>query len=535
MPVDYDVIVVGAGPIGLTTALLLRQFGHNVTVLERHARRYPQPRAVGIYHQGIRAFGALKLLDNMFEAGALHDLRGVVDNFVSYVDGDGQVLSQHPFNATLSKSGTALSYAMHQPTLEEQLETACQQRGIKVHRSIEVNGVVDAGDRVEVSTRGVNGNEKDSGTAENLTAWFVAGCDGSHSTVRKSANINYHEYEAASSRWLVVDVTPITANSSRQWKDGYRAKQYLDPKRPRTSVPSPSSRRRWEFMVMPDESTELAMSDEFIWKLLAPFDCGPETAVIERRTVYSIGGGWVETFAEGRIALAGDAAHLAPQFLGQGLNSGLRDAKSLAWRLDFALRNPEDNWPTLLADYSAEQLGTTKQFVVAAKGVEKFLTVTDPGKAKVRDATIKEGKLNIPNLERVGAPGMHLRDDKTQYDPSCEPGTLFIQDKVEIDGKEGLFDNVVGEGWVLIAEDAADLGALSLKTQRRYKSLFGGHLIHFSGPGSCKDISGRYKEWLHHANVKAVLVRPDYYIYGTAKTADEIEQLVKGALDHVSS
>jgi 2-polyprenyl-6-methoxyphenol hydroxylase-like FAD-dependent oxidoreductase len=197
---------------------------------------------------------------------------------------------------------------------------------------------------------------------------------------------------------------------------------------------------------MPDESTEMASSDEFIWKILASFDCRPETAIIERRTLYSIGGGWAETFTKGRISLAGDAVHLAPQFLGQGLNSGLRDAKSLAWRLDFGLINPESNWPILMTDYSAEQLATTIQFVAAAKGIERLLTVTNLEQGRVRDEQIKEGRAPLPDLERVSAPGMHLGDDKTEYNPNCEPGTLSIQDKVEIEGKEEFFDNVISEG-----------------------------------------------------------------------------------------
>jgi 2-polyprenyl-6-methoxyphenol hydroxylase-like FAD-dependent oxidoreductase len=291
MSVDCDVIVVGAGPVGLTTALLLRQFGHNVQVLERHAKRYPQPRAVVIFHQGVRAFGGLSLLDRMFESDAFQDIRGTVDELFTYVDGEGQTLARHPFNGKLSKSGTARSYAMHQPTLEGELEKACQERGVIMHLSVEVKSVVDVGDHVEVGITKVNGVEKNSEPAGILTAWFVVGCDGANSTVRKSANTKFKEFEAASSRWLVVDVIPITPNSSYQWKDGYHSKQYLDPKRPRTSVPSPSTRMRWEFMLMPDESTEMASSDEFIWKILSSFDCGPETAIIERRTVYSIGGG----------------------------------------------------------------------------------------------------------------------------------------------------------------------------------------------------------------------------------------------------
>lgn len=287
-------------------------------------------------------------------------------------------------------------------------------------------------------------------------------------------------------------------------------------------------------MVLPHESSELAATDEFIWKLLAEFDCRPDTAMIERRVVYTVAGGWAETFAKGRVSLAGDAAHLAPQFLGQGLNSGLRDAKSLAWRLSFALRNPDSNWPRLKREYSTEQLATTKNFVTAAKGIERLLTVLDPEQAKTRDALIREKPVAHPDLERVG-PGMHLRHEKRVAHPCGEPGTLFIQDRVEINGKDGFFDNIVGEGWSLIVNGTVDvLDAWTPETRQRY-DVFGGHLVHFSGIGEYKDPSGRYGQWFSDSDTQAVLVRPDYYIYGTAKTKDDIEGLVKSALDRMSS
>lgn len=411
MSVDCDVVIVGAGPVGLTSALLLQRMGHRVQVYERHAKHYALPRAVFLSHQAVRMFRALGVLERMKSTQALQDLHGRVSDIGTYVDANGHTLSEHRLNSYTSRSGIALAFAMHQPGVEEELENACRERDIPVYRSAEVRDIVDNGRYVEVNFIKPGNVEGTMVSLNTVTASFVVGCDGAKSTVRQSSKMGWFEYEAASSRWLVVDIIPTVSGAMSQWKDSYSPKQILDPKRPRSSVPSQLARRRWEFMVMLNESTEMVTTDEFVWKMVALFECGPDTGAIERRTVYSISGGWAESFAQGRVALAGDAAHLAPQFLGQGLNSGLRDAKSLAWRIDFALRHPAKNWRQLMTDYSTEQLGTTKQFVTAAKAIEHILTVTDPEDAKKRDAQLRVGlELPIPDLEKLGTPGMHLGD-----------------------------------------------------------------------------------------------------------------------------
>jgi hypothetical protein len=275
-----------------------------------------------------------------------------------------------------------------------------------------------------------------------------------------------------------------------------------------------------------------------MWTLLAEFGPTPANAVIERRTVYSIAGAWAEEFAKGRIALAGDAAHQAPQFLGQGLNSGLRDAVTVAWRIDFALKHAEDgNWEKALADFSTEQRGASEVFVRATKAAEAMLTILDPNIAAARDAGIKAG--GIPpelNLERVASPGTHLRDSSVTYEEDLEPGSLFIQGEIQTpDGaKSGLFDNVVGTGWFLYTKSAHAIeDILSETTRQRFSSLLEGRLVHFA-EGGYKDVNGDYGKWFAKNGVEAVLVRPDFYIYGTVKTAEQVEQLTKTAVDYLA-
>ena len=138
--------------------------------------------------------------------------------------------------------------------------------------------------------------------------------------------------------WLVVDYRPI---EDRQW-DAF-VTQYCDPEQPATAVNSGPGRRRFEFMRRPDVSVEEITQPEAVWRLMSGWGVTPDNARLERQAVYTFRGRWATAWRRGRVLLAGDAAHLMPPFLGQGLCSGLRDAAALGWLTDEMLgwRGPE--------------------------------------------------------------------------------------------------------------------------------------------------------------------------------------------------
>jgi hypothetical protein len=125
-----------------------------------------------------------------------------------------------------------------------------------------------------------------------------------------------------------------------------------------------------------------------------------------------------------------------------------------------------------LQDYSNKQLGTTKQFVAAAIGLEKLYTITDAEQAKSKDEMFKGGIPPLPDLERLGSPGMYLRDEKMEYPPHDGPGSVFMHNRVQINGKEGFLDNIIGTGWILLGQGPADpVSVLTSETAHAYKEL----------------------------------------------------------------
>ena len=170
-----------------------------------------------------------------------------------------------------------------------------------------------------------------------VTAQYVVGCDGANSFVRENIEHTITDLGFVSD-WLVVDIIPQV---EREWTP--MNLQVCDPARPTTVVSGGPGRRRWEFMALPGETKEDLNKEEVAWKLLEPWDITPANSILERHAVYTFKAQWVDEWRKGRVILAGDAAHLTPPFMGQGMCAGLRDAKNLAWKLDLILRSGKVN------------------------------------------------------------------------------------------------------------------------------------------------------------------------------------------------
>ena len=218
------------------------------------------------------------------------------------------------------------------------------------------------------------------------------------------------------------------------------------------------------------------------------------------------------------MLLAGDAAHLTPPFLGQGLCAGLRDAANLGWKLDLVLRGLAAE--PLLDTIETERQQQTEWVIRFAVELGKVLCELDPDAAAARDKTLRAADSPPPLEFPPLADGVIQRTAGGTPDPLA--GTLGLQGVVAVDGREGLFDDVVGRGWALIAADGDPIEELGEPERDVLRALD----ATVASLETVNDVDGRLTEWLHRNGAHAVLVRPDFYVFGSVPSREGLPTLV---------
>jgi 3-(3-hydroxy-phenyl)propionate hydroxylase len=329
LPQETDVLVVGAGPTGLLLANLLGCMGVRTTLIERNETTVQEPRAVSIDDESLRALQAAGLADTVSAI--------TVKGYGSlYFGPDGHRFAEvKPF---VKEYGFDKRNAFEQPVFEATLRQAvAAHASVTACFGLELVDFRQDGDHVYATI--AQGEQ-----SLNVRARYMVAADGGRSAVRKALDIPL-EGSTFQEPWLIVDL-----HSTRN--RCFHTEVFCDPRRSAITLPGPGGIRRYEFKLNPGETIAEAEEEAFARKLLG--DVGPDgEEPIRRQKVYTFHARIAARWRKGRIFLAGDAAHLTPPFAGQGMNSGLRDAHNLAWKLDEALRmeNPAD----LLDSYEAER------------------------------------------------------------------------------------------------------------------------------------------------------------------------------------
>ena len=508
-PTDVDVAIVGYGPVGQALAAHLGRGGHRVAVFERFEDPYPLPRAVHIDHEIMRLLQGLGVAYELAgEMLAIHDYR--------WFGADGEpLLTMHSPNP--SSSGWEPDYLFHQPDLETALDAAARKwPSVTVERGWSAESLEQHDAHADLTLRRTDAGA--GSPVRTVHARWVIGADGANSFVRDACGISLRDL-GFQERWLVADVIPSEMNALAALPP---ACQWCDPRRPTTHVRSGPRHHRWEFMLLPGERAEDFEDAQRAWSLLAPW-CTPADTELTRSTVYEFRSLLAETMRDGRALLVGDAAHLTPPFLGQGLCSGLRDAANVAWKLDLILRGLAP--ATLLDSVDAERLSQNEWIITLAIGLGKVLCELDPAAAAERDSTLR-GADQPPPLEMAPLSGGLLGRGEDGA-PAPLAGTLGVQARVRGASGEGLLDDVLGPGFALITAIGDPLDGLAAK-DRELLAALGCRLasLEAGAPHGVHDLDGRLGAWLAGVGAHAALVRPDLYVFATAATPAAVPALI---------
>jgi 2-polyprenyl-6-methoxyphenol hydroxylase-like FAD-dependent oxidoreductase len=512
---EFDVAIVGYGPVGQALAALLGRAGHRVAVFERFAAIYRLPRAVHLDHEIMRLLQSLGLSEVLAEEMV------PVDDY-RWFGADGELLLRFEPRSP-APSGWDGDYMFFQPELERAIDDhACVPAGVTVERGWAADGLEQSDERVELTLRRVSEEEPErlalTGETRTVSARWVVGADGANSFVREASGITCRDL-GFQERWLVVDTEPHDMAALAHLPI---ASQQCDPSRPTTVVQSGPRHRRWEFMLLPDERAPDFADPERVWALLEPW-YRPQDGPLTRSAVYEFRSMLADRMRAGRVALVGDAAHLTPPFLGQGLCSGLRDAANLAWKLDLVLRGLAA--AQLLDTVDPERQPQNEAIIRLAIELGKVLCQLDPEAAAERDAMLRQVEapppLELPPL----SDGLLHRPVDRGLDSLA--GALSVQGVVRHGDRDGLFDDVIGRGFQLIVAAGDPLGELSSDQRALIGALdMSVASLDPAAPGGVHDVDGRLTAWLTEHRAHAVLVRPDFYVFGSCLSPGELPDLL---------
>jgi 3-(3-hydroxy-phenyl)propionate hydroxylase len=418
------VVVVGAGPVGVTAALLLARRGVDVLVLDRHCEPHPEPRAVHLDDESLRVLQAAGVADAFAEVS--RPMAGL-----RLLDGGLRTLAEFPRGH--GPHGWPQGSMFSQPDLEAVLRAAAAtEPRVRLRGGVEVLHVEHEDRDVRLTVR-----DRDTGAAEVVLADAVLGCDGARSTVRRLLGAWMVDLGPAE-RWLVVD---LVADAPLPVWPGVH--QVSDAVRPATFMPVAGSRYRAEFRLHAGETG----ADLDLRALLDRF--GAADCAVVRAAEYTFAAQVADRWRLGRVLLCGDAAHLTPPFIGQGLGLGLRDVHQLSWKLAAVLAGADD---ALLDTHQAERAPHARALIRVAVLLGRLMTGGGAAAALVRRGVLAAVH-RTPSLAALASssrtpplrPGPLVR--RRRFAPGSPVGSLLPQPPVDGPGR---LDDVLGPGWAVL-------------------------------------------------------------------------------------
>ncbi len=474
---QYDVIIVGLGPTGGTLANLLALNGFSILILEREKNLYALPRAVHFDDEIMRVFQTIGITKKFLK-------NTIINKGTKFVNSDGKVLLDWPRPKSITENGWYPSYRFHQPDLEKNLRNRLKNfKKVKLMQNTEVI-------RIKNNKNSVNLLFKSKNKLQKVRSKYVIGCDGARSTTRDQMG-SVLDNLGFTQKWAVVDL--ILRKNKNKLPD--RTIQYSNSERPATYCRNVGKRRRWEFAIQDNEDEKEILSNEYIWNFLKPW-LNPKDAYLERKAIYIFQSAIARKWRKGRIFIAGDAAHLMPPFMGQGMCAGIRDVSNLAWKISWCIKNNHNE--KFLDTYQSERFSNAKEYIETTMRMGEFVNAVGSENITDNISSGPNGTKSMQSIKPKLGLGLGSNKDKNR-------GKIFPQ-------------LIMKNGKAL--DEKFSMSPLLLTSSKLSKKFSLNKIQSITD----KDIKG-LNNLLKSYNAKAIIVRPDRFILKTCKKAKDFNQI----------
>ena len=502
---SFDVIIAGCGPTGAALANYLGKNGLTVLIIDREDAIVDYPRAVHIDEEVIRIFQELQVYEQM-KTTAIKEFE-----YYQLVNPRDKVLFEFKPNCSISQEIPSCNWIL-QPEIERYLrEGFSRYPNVLFRNNTECTGFSQDERNVNVNLRDVN-----TGIEYECKAKYLVAADGGRSNIRKQLNIAMLDF-GFRKEWFVVDTEYKGTDSYSE-----KHKQYCDPKRPTTYVNGVGNHFRWEFMI---KDTDAMLSEtEFERECLQSLASKVPVADFEliRKKKYCFHTVIAKKWRVKRVFLAGDAAHQMPPFLGQGMCSGIKDVRNLAWKLEVACKVNNAYSELLLDSYFDERFLQVKRIIKMASYLGSFIQYTNQYLTPIRNLVLKAINIlpqDFPDqlIERYLYSYRH--STRSIFPEFRLSGTRLPQPMVQYNGERVYLDKILKEEWTILTN----------KIDITKNDIYGANIIFVSDKLIGADhiiVSPELVAWFKKKKTDFVIVRPDKTIYG-AGTAHNLEIQLK--------
>ena len=476
----YDVAVIGLGPTGGTLANLMALNGFSVLVLDREKNYYPLPRAVHFDDEIMRVFQTIGISKEFLKYT-------IINKGTKFVNSKGQVILDWPRPRKVTDNGWYPSYRFNQPDLERQLRKKLKSyKKVSIRQNSEVNKIINFKDYVKIYF--LDSKNKSYNLVKSK---YVIGCDGANSITRNQIGTKIDNL-GFTQKWAVVDL--ILKKDKKNLPD--RTIQYSNPKQPATYCRNVGKRRRWEFAITNNLNEKTILSDKYIWNFLKPWLKKSE-AHLERKTIYTFESAISRKWRKGRIFIAGDAAHLMPPFMGQGMCAGIRDISNLAWKISKSIRGKHNE--KFLNTYQSERYSNVKEYIETTMRMGEFVNAVESIKITDNISSENDGTKSMQSIKPKLGYGLGQKKDQNR-------GKIFPQFRLN-DGKY-LDENFCKKPILLYSSKIRNRISYKINSIRSNR------------------VNG-LSNYLKKNNSKALIVRPDRFILSSLKLNKSLNNFIK--------